>query len=238
MLPEAIRFVHKLAIKQDDPFVLVDRICSRLSARMAFGTPAPGPSIARSAHNFMQNLSPGGRISNVLTFLRFLPAAIHSEVHNENVRVDIEDRVWVGCYEKAKAAYENGTLKSSYAKFYFDNEAQLGLPEQEAMHGIAMMATVSILTIIAPLQRWLIIMGGHPQWQAAVQKELDAFFQAEGRMVDVTDSDKVPVLRATILESMRWASPVPTGIPHRLEADMEYNGYHLAKDSNVLACDW
>lgn len=238
MLPEAVRFAHKLLNKQDDPFILVDQICSRLSARMAFGTPAPGPAIARSAHNFMQNLSPGGRITNVMTFLRHLPSFLHDEVHNEIVRVDIEDRVWVGCFEKAKAAYENGTLKPSYAKYYFDNQKQSGLSETEAMHGVAMMATVSILTIIAPLQRWLIVMAAHPEWQVKVQQEIDQFFESTGRMVDVGDGDSLPILKATILESMRWASPVPTGIPHRLEADMEYNGYHLSKDSNVLACDW
>lgn len=238
MLPEAIRFSHRLLRNQDHPFTLVDQLCSRLSARMAFGTPAPGPAIARSAHNFMQNLSPGGRITNVLTFLRHLPSFMHDEVHNEIARVEIEDRVWVGCFEKARSAYKNGTLKPSYAKYYFDNEKQSGLSEMEAMHGVAMMATVSILTIIAPLQRWLIVMAAHPEWQIKVQAELDRHFAASGRMVDVSDATTMPVLNATILESMRWASPVPTGIPHRLEADMEYNGYHLAKDSNVLACDW
>lgn len=204
---------------------------------MAFGTPAPGAAIARSAHNFMQNLSPGGQITNVLTFLRFLPGFINSNVHDEAMRVDIEDRVWVGAWEKAKQAYADGTLPESYAKYWLDNgEKKTGLNEEEALHGVAMMATVSILTIIAPLQRWLVIMADHPEWQKRVQDEMEQ--QLEGRMVDYADSPRLPVLRATILESLRWASPVPTGIPHRLEEDMVYNGYHLSKDSNVLACDW
>lgn len=184
----------------------------------------------------MQNLSPGGQITNVLTFLRHLPAVLNSDKHNEAMRVDIEDRVWYGSFEKAKAAYENGTLRPSYAKYYFDHREKTGLTEHEALHGVAMMATVSILTLIAPLQRWLVVMAEHPEWQAAVQAELEETLQ--GRMADYYDSPKLPVLRATILESIRYASPVPTGIPHRLEADMEYNGFHLSKDSNVLACDW
>ncbi|KAK5957797.1 hypothetical protein OHC33_000986 [Knufia fluminis] len=236
MLPEATRFVHQLLEKHDDPFMLVDQLCGRLSSRMAFGTPAPRAAISRSAHNFMQNLSPGGQTTNVLTFLRHLPTFLNSDKHNEAMRVDIEDRVWYGCYDKAKAAYENGTLKPSYAKYYFDQREKTGLTEHEALHSIGMMATVSILTLIAPLQRWLVVMAEHPEWQVAVQKELDEALQ--GRMADYFDSPKLPVLRATILESMRYASPVPTGIPHRLEADMEYNGYHLRKNSNVVACDW
>lgn len=204
---------------------------------MAFGTPAPGCAIARAAHNFMQNLSPGGQITNVLTFLRHLPSWINGNKHDEAMRVDIENRVWYGAWEKAKQAYANGTLPDSYAKYWFDNgEKKTGLNEEEALHGVAMMATVSILTIIAPLQRWLVIMADHPEWQKKVQNEIDT--KLDGRMVDYMDSPKLPILRATILESIRWASPVPTGIPHRLEEDMEYNGYHLSKDSNVLACDW
>ncbi|KAK5101976.1 hypothetical protein LTS08_004435 [Lithohypha guttulata] len=236
MLPEATRFAHQLLTKSDSPFMLVDQLCGRLSCRMAFGTPAPRAAISRSAHNFMQNLSPGGQITNVLTFLRHLPSWINSDKHNESMRVDIEDRVWYGSYDKAKAAYENGTLRASYAKYYFDQREKTGLSEHEALHGIAMMATVSILTLIAPLQRWIVVMAQHPEWQEAVQKELDEVLH--GRMADYDDSPKLPTLRATILESVRWASPVPTGIPHRLEEDMEYNGYHLSKNSNVLACDW
>ncbi|KAK4939715.1 hypothetical protein LTR66_014979 [Elasticomyces elasticus] len=236
MLPESLRFAVQLMDKVEEPFVLVDQVCGRLSCRMAFGTPAPRAAIARSAHNFMQNLSPGGRVANVLTFLRHLPTALNTEKQNEHMRVDIEDRVWYGSYKKAKAAYEAGTLPPSYAKYYLEQREKTGLSENEALHGIAMMATVSILTLIAPLQRWFVIMAQYPQWQRAVSQEIDE--QLGGRPVDVNDGPKLPILRATILESIRYASPVPTGIPHRLEEDMVYNGYHLAKNSNVLACDW
>lgn len=236
MLPEATRFAHQLLMKSDSPFMLVDQLCGRLSCRMAFGTPAPRAAISRSAHNFMQNLSPGGQITNVLTFLRFLPSWVNGDVHNEAMRVDIEDRVWYGSFEKARSAYEQGTLKDSYARYYFEQTGKTGLREEEALQGIAMMATVSILTLIAPMQRWILIMSQHPEWQKKVQDELDEALH--GRMADYDDGSKLPVLRATILESVRWASPVPTGIPHRLEEDMEYNGYHLSKNSNVLACDW
>lgn len=236
MLPEAVRFAHQLLQKHDDPFMLVDQLCGRLSCRMAFGTPAPRAAISRSAHNFMQNLSPGGRITNILPFLRHLPTFLSTDKHNEAMRLDLEDRVWYGSFDKAKVAYEKGTLRPSYAKYYFDHREKTGLTEHEALHGLAMMATVSILTLIAPLQRWLVAMAEHPEWQKSVQAELDEVLQ--GRMADYDDSPKLPVLRATILESIRYVSPLPTGIPHRLEADMQYNGFHLSKNSNLLACDW
>lgn len=203
---------------------------------MAFGTPAPHSGMSRLAHHLMKNLSPGGRITNVMTFLRHLPTCLNPETHDEITRVEIEDRVWNSNVAKAKTAYKAGTLKPCYAKYYFDNAESTGLTEQEAVYGIAMMATVSVITISAPVQRWIVLMAEHPEWQDAVQKELRE--QMNGRMVEFTDSPKLPVLRATILESMRLASFIPTGILHRLEEDMEYGGYHLPKDSTVLACDW
>lgn len=159
------------------------------------------------------NLSPGGQITNVLTFLRHLPDAMNADKQNEHTRVEVEDRVWIGSFNKAEAAFKNGTLRPSYARHYFEQREKLGLDEEEALNGIAMMATVSILTLIAPLQRWLIVMAEHPDWLAAVQNELDTVLQ--GRMADVADSPQLPILRATLLESVRYASPVPTGIPHR-----------------------
>lgn len=184
----------------------------------------------------MENLSPGGRVTNVMQFLRFLPTSLNPETHNEIMRVEIEDRVWNSNVAKAKAAYKAGTLKPCYARYYFENVESTGLTEQEAVYGISMMATVSVITISAPVQRWLVLMAEQPQWQEAVQKELRD--QMNGRMAESVDSPKLPILRATILESMRLASSIPTGILHRLEEDMEYGGYHLTKDSVVLACDW
>lgn len=236
MLPEAVRFLNQLVNQSDEPFILLEQLCRRLSSRMAFGDTASGAAITRSAHNLMKNLSPGGRITNTLRFLKFMPIWLSPDKKNEAIRVEVEDRVWYGAFQCAKAAYQKGTLPDCYVKYYLEDQEKVGMSEADAIYGVGMMATVSVLTITAPIQKWLIAMSEHPQWQLAVQQELDEVLG--GRLADVDDGPLLPKLRATIVESIRWVSPIPTGIPHRLEEDMEFDGYHLAKGSNVLAVDW
>lgn len=234
--PEAIRYVNRLLDKADSQCALLEELCRRLSSRMAYGSTMPSAAIVYSMHNLMRNLSPGGRITNTLTFLKFLPTWMNPEKQHEAKRIEIENRVWVGAYKDAKAEYVKGTLPDCYVKYYLDQQLKSGLTESEAIDGIGMMATVSIITLVAPLQRWLVAMAENPEWQTRVQDEL--FEQLGTRFADVRDGHLLPKLRATIVESVRWASPIPSGIPHRLEEDMEYNGYYLRKNSNVLACDW
>lgn len=80
-----------------------------------------------------------------------------------------------------------------------------------------MMALVGIFTVAGPLHYFLIAMVFHQDWLAKCQEEVDKV--CEGRMPTLFDSPNLPVLRACILETMRWKPNVPTGVTHGVKAD-------------------
>ena len=103
------------------------------------------------------------------------------------------------------------------------------------------------------LQSWFLAMCHYPEWQARGQAEVDAI--CGERMPTAGDIQQLPIVRAMMRETFRWRSPVPfgksiieyhniaplltvKGVPHYLEEDDVYEGYHIPKGSQVFALEW
>jgi cytochrome P450 len=254
MVPEVQRLLVNLLNRSGPYDKLAEQCCARITCELAFGNPEPHAEIVHNAHRLMRNLSPGGRITNILTPLQLLPDWLSGEKVEENKRNDYEMNLWSGIFNQLQDQHNQNILKPCYASYYFNNKARVGLTDLEATYGIGMMATVAILTITAPLSRFILAITLYPEWQEAVQDELDRVLK--GRMFELKDLPLVPTLRAVVLESMRWTSPLPTGksslsllpaitsiltakgIPHRVQEDIHWNGHIIRKGTNIMACDW
>ncbi|EPQ52446.1 cytochrome P450 [Gloeophyllum trabeum ATCC 11539] len=89
-------------------------------------------------------------------------------------------------------------------------------------------------TTYSALMTVLIAMLLNPVIQARAQAEMDLVV-GKDRLPTFEDREHLPYLQCIILESMRWGSTTPVGVPHRLCQDDVYNGYHLPKDTMVIA---
>ena len=48
------------------------------------------------------------------------------------------------------------------------------------------------------------------------------------------DLDRLPYIRAVLLETLRWMIPTPIGLPHVVNADDVYEGYDIPKGSLLV----
>ncbi|KAH7341799.1 cytochrome P450 [Rhizoctonia solani] len=48
----------------------------------------------------------------------------------------------------------------------------------------------------------------------------------------------MPLVRAIVKETLRWRPPIPTGVPHRLEQDDQYDQYFIPKGTIVMCSIW
>ena len=102
-----------------------------------------------------------------------------------------------------------------------------------------------------PNQTFCLAMCHRPEYQHLIYDEIDRVV-GDTRMQRASDLPDMPVTRAFIRETMfvfspvsmqmlttarRWRPPIPTGIPHYVDQDDEYEGYHIPKDSLVLALE-
>jgi Cytochrome P450 len=98
----------------------------------------------------------------------------------------------------------------------------------------------------------------HPEWQGKVCEEIYSAVDDE-RVVELADSPRLPTLRAVIKECFRWRPPLPTGklplhslsirttqhltsiylgIPHEIEQDDAFTGYHIPKGALIHGIEW
>jgi len=99
------------------------------------------------------------------------------------------------------------------------------------------MYAASIDTTIAALQHFVLAMIQNPDVLAKAQQELDTVVGA-GRMPTFSDRAQLPYVEAVMNEVLRWAVPVPLGLPHRLMEDDIYNGKLVPKGSLIFANIW
>ncbi|KAI0316607.1 cytochrome P450 [Amylostereum chailletii] len=101
------------------------------------------------------------------------------------------------------------------------------------------MYAASMDTTITVMQHFLLAMMQNPTILHRAQAELD-FVLGEGpaRMPTFEDRDKLPYIEAIWEESLRWACPVPMGLPHRLMEDDIYRGMLIPKGTIILGNIW
>jgi len=73
-----------------------------------------------------------------------------------------------------------------------------------------------------------------PEVQARVATEMDEVVGRD-RMPTLADLPKLPYLKATWMECLRWRPPLPLSIPHKSTAEDVYNGYRIPKGSIIYS---
>lgn len=217
---EVRRYLYNLLQDPKDHYAQSDRFCGRISARLCYGTPNSAAAHCKNAAEFIPQISPSssGPLTNIFPFLQKLPEFINTTKIGVRQRREREERLWQGLMREVREKVADGKAPVSYARQYFERaraEASgdgksFGFDEKEAACAVGMMCTVAIFTIGSPMYCFYLAMTLHPEWQAKVRAEVDAVI-GNNRTVQVEDIPNLPILRACIVEVMRWRPPVPLG---------------------------
>ena len=69
------------------------------------------------------------------------------------------------------------------------------------------------------------------------QQQLDGLLGGE-RLPEHSDMNQLPYITAVIKETLRWAPPVPFGVPHRLMEDDVYKGMFIPAGATIVENIW
>ncbi|KAK7723128.1 hypothetical protein SLS57_004685 [Botryosphaeria dothidea] len=234
---ESIRLLKELIDEPHHYNHALESFISRVTCRLAWGHAEASDELKQRARELLISVSPTGHLANKIPFIMSLPDWLSPakawerkrqrterkwfEIMQGQVKKDIE--------EKREAPSWMKTLLGTWNKwdFSYDLEGAFCV----GMHGIA-----GALTIAAPMQTFCLAMCHYPQYLPILHEELDRV--CGNRLPRAEDRPNLPVLRAFIREVMRWRPPVPTGIPHFLIQDDEYNGYHIPAGSVMHPLEW
>lgn len=82
-------------------------------------------------------------------------------------------------------------------------------------------------------------MSVHPDKQRKAQAEIDRIVGSE-RLPTFEDRSQLTYVESVIREVYRWNPVAPIAVPHQYsgEADDEYRGWRIPKDSIVIGNSW
>ncbi|KAL1645221.1 hypothetical protein SLS58_003928 [Diplodia intermedia] len=234
---ESIRLLKELVEEPHNYNHALESFISRVTCRLAWGHAEASDELKQRARELLISVSPTGHLANKLPFLMNLPDWISPAKAWERKRQRTERRWFEIMQNQVKQDMAEKRAAPSWMKillgtwnkweFSYDLEGAFCV----GMHGIA-----GALTIAAPMQTFCLAMCHYPQYLHILHEELDRV--CGDRLPRAEDRPNLPVLRAFIREVMRWRPPVPTGIPHFLIQDDEYNGYHIPAGSVMHPLEW
>ena len=87
---------------------------------------------------------------------------------------------------------------------------------------------------VAITLRWaLVMLADHPSVQESLQREVDSLIPGD-RLPMMEDEQKLPRVRAAILELMRWRTLAPLAVMRRTLFDTEVNGFFIPSRIKVI----
>ncbi|KAG6840481.1 hypothetical protein C0991_006424 [Blastosporella zonata] len=90
---------------------------------------------------------------------------------------------------------------------------------------------------VACLSQFIMAMALNPNAQARAQQEIDEVVGRD-RLPEFSDRESLPFMECVFKESLRWGTPAPLSVPHRLAQDDVYNDYVLPKGTICIGNIW
>ncbi|KDQ52240.1 hypothetical protein JAAARDRAFT_40360 [Jaapia argillacea MUCL 33604] len=92
-------------------------------------------------------------------------------------------------------------------------------------------------TSVSTIHSFFLAMVLYPEVQKKAQAEIDRVV-GNDRLPTYSDRENLPYVEAIISEVLRWKPVAPLGLPHRVMKDDVHAGYHIPKDSIIIANIW
>ena len=114
---------------------------------------------------------------------------------------------------------------------------KLQFTDEDLVHTLRDMFAAGFETSSQTMRWALAIFANRPDIQSKLHKELDTTFP-EVHFLSVRNTEKLPYLRATVYEVLRFTSLAPLSIPHSSTADAVIEGYSIPKDTMIIPNLW
>ncbi|KAF1958530.1 cytochrome P450 2E1 [Byssothecium circinans] len=234
---EAKRMLVELLDQPDRYNHALESFIARVTCRLAWGHSEASDELKQRARELLIGVSPTGALGNKLPFVMSLPDWLSPAKAWERRRARTESRFFEIMQGQVENDIQEKKASPSWMQHFLDNRSKWGFKyDLEGAFAVGMHGIAGALTIAAPLQTFCLAMIHYPKYLTMLQDELDSV--CGDRLPVSEDRPNLPFLRAVIRECLRWRPPVPTGIPHEVTQDDEYNGYFIPKGSVMHALEW
>jgi cytochrome P450 len=185
-------------------------------------------------HNVERVASPGAYLVDTFPSLMSLPTVVApfkrelEGLHQEELSLYRKLRDDVGSEAEGPDCWERVAIEKG---------DEFGLTPDQAAYVIGAMFEAGSGTTAAAMMTFLLAMVLHPEALKKLQEELDQVV-GDARLPNFDDMPNLPLVRATVKETMRWRPVTAGGIPHQLTKDDVYEGFFIPAGTNIHANQW
>ncbi|KZP07622.1 cytochrome P450 [Athelia psychrophila] len=194
--------------------------------------------------NFVKTAQPGNYLADTFSFLRKLPDFLAPWRVAAKKMHDWEMELYGGLVEEIQVGLKQNKDNQSYTGTYLKDRADAGHSDA---HGLGLtgdgwmrdeyLAYVAGTMLEAGADTTAITLLNNPEALRKAREEIDREVGPH-RMPTFDDEPKLPYLIACVKESLRVRPPIPLGMPHSLEQDDTWNGYHIPGGTTVVGNIW
>ncbi|KAF2119286.1 cytochrome P450 [Lophiotrema nucula] len=233
---ECGQFLSELLDNPENYENITENYTGRVISRLAFGSPEHYMDIRSYSHGLLKAISPAAYITNIIPQLKMIPFLANPWKWVEYKR-HVAERIWfMKMFGNVKDQMNAGVARPSYMKEVLEKQGKTKLSDLEAAYVVGMIGLAGVLTTSSAMMTYLLAMTLHPEWQAKLQEEVDTV--CGGRIPEPSDSPNMPVLRAVVMELLRWRPITPSSIPHETTEDDIYDGYFIPKGTYIHPNQW
>ncbi|THH09109.1 hypothetical protein EW146_g8789 [Bondarzewia mesenterica] len=247
---ETTSFLRRLVRNPVDYLGSIRRYAGGLTLQTVYGYEATSNQdryllLAEECLAILANhIAPSGKVwmVDIFPILKFIPRWMPGASFKRNAlkwKAKVEEFV-DGPYNYIKASVRSGTAVPCFCSTILDersNEAFDELFEFDLKWTANSMYAASADTTVATVCHFILAMILHPDVLTKAQKEIDSIIGTH-RLPTLRDRADLPYVNAVVKETLRWAVPVPLGLPHSLMKDDFYHDMFIPKKSLVFANIW
>lgn len=233
---ESKQLVHEFLTK-DDFFKRYHRYSSSLTFALAYGKrmPTGQEDEVKGVERIMDSLNKAFHanwIVDSLPFLNKLPRLLKPWMKIADILGDEEREFFTDIRSPA-------TTRPGYnwCKDILTMKDHKALTDLQLSYVIGNTYEAGADTTTMTLQVFTLACVCHPEKAKILQSEIDEVVGRD-RLPTFDDVDKMPYLEAFVKEIHRWRPVLPGGVPHAVDKDDEFMGYHIPKGATIVPGHW
>ncbi|ESK94808.1 cytochrome p450 [Moniliophthora roreri MCA 2997] len=169
--------------------------------------------------------------------MEYLPSAVAQWKRDAITWYRRDTELFVKLYKDVEDRMNQSGARPSFTSTIIRDQKRYNLSPIEGAWLSATMYAGGAETSATAADWFMFAMIAHPEVQAKCHQELDAVI-GRSRMPGFADQERLPYIRATVREVLRWRTVVPIGAPHQSMEDDWYEGYFIPKGTIVIANIW
>lgn len=186
---------------------------------------------------------PGAFLVDSIPILKYVPEWVPGASFKKKAREwkELATTMVEKPYKVALNRIESGNFIPSFMAYrFFDIQEK---KEDYSQHEYVIKSVAAAMysagsdTNVAVISTCIIGLLQRPDILKRAQEAIDSVVPF-GELPNFDDQEKLPIVTAICMESLRWKNPLPVAMPHVLIQDDIYKGYVLPKGSVVVANSW